>query len=155
MSETHAIEAAIGDQAVAALATGMRGACFTPSDVGSDDARIVWNGSIDKYPSTIPRCFGVADVTVAVNFSRANYLLVAVPGRRRGTGLGCGGRGDGVDTMAVLTPLVAGDAVDRFVVDRVVDVEGREVGPRDHGLDPGHGLGRAGVDRHDPGVSVR
>jgi hypothetical protein len=80
MSETHAIEAAIGDQAVAAFATGMRGACFTPSDVGYDDARIVWNGSIDKYPAIIARCCGVADVIDAVNFARANDLLVAVRG---------------------------------------------------------------------------
>ncbi len=80
MSETQPIEAAIDDEAVAAFATGMRGACFTPSDDGYDDARIVWNGSIDKHPAIIARCCGVADVIDAVNFARANDLLVAVRG---------------------------------------------------------------------------
>ena len=80
MSQSQPIEAAIGDEAVAGFATGMRGACFTPGDAGYDDARIVWNGSIDKRPAVIARCSGVADVIDAVNFARANDLLVAVRG---------------------------------------------------------------------------
>jgi hypothetical protein len=80
MSQSQPIEAAIGDEAVAGFATRMRGACFTPGDAGYDDARIVWNGSIDKRPAVIARCSGVADVIDAVNFARANDLLVAVRG---------------------------------------------------------------------------
>ncbi len=80
MSQSQPIDAAIGDEALAGFATGMRGACFTPGDAGYDDARIVWNGSIDKRPAVIARCSGVADVIDAVNFARANDLLVAVRG---------------------------------------------------------------------------
>ncbi len=80
MSEALTIDTAIDDEAVAALATGMRGACVTPGDAGYDEARIVWNGSIDKHPAIIARCTGVADVIDAVNFARANGVLVAVRG---------------------------------------------------------------------------
>ena len=80
MSGTHTDKATMGDEAVAALAAGMRGTCFTPTDAGYDDARIVWNGSIDRHPAIIARCCGVADVIDAVNFARANDLLVAVRG---------------------------------------------------------------------------
>ena len=80
MSEALTIGTAIDDEAVAALATGMRGACFTPGDAGYDEARVIWNGSIDKHPAIIARCTGVADVIDAVNFARANGVLVAVRG---------------------------------------------------------------------------
>lgn len=74
MTEAHTTEAAN------ALAAAMRGICFTPGDAGYDDARIVWNGSIDKHPAIIAQCTGVADVIDAVNFARANNVLVAVRG---------------------------------------------------------------------------
>ncbi len=80
MPKAHSVEGAIDDQAIAALVTGMRGACFTPSDAGYDDARIVWNGSIDKHPAIVARCGGVADVIDAVNFARSNGVLAAVRG---------------------------------------------------------------------------
>ena len=62
MSESHTTETGISNEAIKALATGMRGACFTPGDAGYDDARIIWNGSIDKHPGVIAGCAGVADV---------------------------------------------------------------------------------------------
>lgn len=74
----------IDHEAVAALASSMRGACITPRDAGYDDARMVWNGSIDKRPVIIARCRGVADVIDAVNFARANDLRVAVRGGGHG-----------------------------------------------------------------------
>ena len=80
MSEAHTIDTAIDDEAVAALTAGMRGACLTPGDAGYDEARVIWNGSIDKHPAIIARCTGVADVIDAVNFARANGVLVAVRG---------------------------------------------------------------------------
>jgi len=45
-----------------------------------DDARVVWNGMIDRKPALIARCAGVADVIAAVNFARDNQLLVSVRG---------------------------------------------------------------------------
>jgi FAD/FMN-containing dehydrogenase len=60
--------------------TSLRGPLLQPSDAGYDDARIVWNGMIDRRPALIARCAGVADVIQAVNFARDNHLLVSVRG---------------------------------------------------------------------------
>ena len=58
----------------------LRGPSFCPNEPGYDDARKVWNGSIDKRPALIARCAGVSDVIQCVNFARANDALVAVRG---------------------------------------------------------------------------
>ena len=58
----------------------LRGPLLQPDDAGYDDARIVWNGMIDRRPALIARCAGVADVIEAVNFARNNHLLVSVRG---------------------------------------------------------------------------
>ena len=60
--------------------TSLRGPLLEPGDAGYDDARIVWNGMIDRRPALIARCAGVADVIQAVNFARDNHLLVSVRG---------------------------------------------------------------------------
>ena len=70
----------IKEAAVEEFRAGLRGNLIQPGDAGYDDARIVWNGMIDKRPALIARCAGVADVIHAVNFARANNLLVAVRG---------------------------------------------------------------------------
>jgi len=71
---------AIQPESVTAFAGALRGPCLTPDDAGYDDARIVWNGSIDKHPAIIARCSGVADVIDAVKFAREHDLVVAVRG---------------------------------------------------------------------------
>ena len=48
----------------------LRGPLLQPDDAGYNDARIVWNGMIDRRPALIARCAGVADVIEAVNFAR-------------------------------------------------------------------------------------
>lgn len=58
----------------------LRGELIRPGDGGYDDARKIWNGMIDKRPALIARCTGAVDVINAVNFARANKLLVAVRG---------------------------------------------------------------------------
>ncbi|MBC8036428.1 MAG: FAD-dependent oxidoreductase, partial [Rhizobiales bacterium] len=70
------------------LKSAFRGEVFEPEDGGYDDARKIWNASVDKRPKLIARCSGVADVVDAVNFGRANGLLTAV----RGGGHNVGGR---------------------------------------------------------------
>ena len=60
--------------------TSLRGPLLQPGDAGYDDARIVWNGMIDRRPALIAWCAGVADVIQAVNFARDNHLLVSVRG---------------------------------------------------------------------------
>ncbi len=58
----------------------LRGELIRPGDAGYDDARKIYNGMIDKRPALIARCTGAVDVINAVNFARANKLLVAVRG---------------------------------------------------------------------------
>ncbi len=58
----------------------LRGELICPGDEDYEAARKIWNGMIDKHPALIVRCTGVADVISAVNFARANKLLVAVRG---------------------------------------------------------------------------
>jgi FAD/FMN-containing dehydrogenase len=55
-----------------------------PDDPEYDAARGIWNGMIDRRPSVIVRCHGVADVIAAVNFARDHGLLVAVRGGGHG-----------------------------------------------------------------------
>ncbi len=57
-----------------------RGALVAPGDDGYDEARSVWNASIDRRPALVARCTGVADVRAAVRFARERDLLVAVRG---------------------------------------------------------------------------
>jgi FAD/FMN-containing dehydrogenase len=65
---------------IKALQTRLRGALVDSRSDDYDAARRVWNGNIDRRPALIVRCTGVADVVEAVNFARANHLLVAVRG---------------------------------------------------------------------------
>ena len=68
------------EEIVEALQASIRGLLMQPGDAGYDDARIVWNGMIDRRPALIARCAGVADVIQAVNFASDNHLLVSVLG---------------------------------------------------------------------------
>ena len=65
-------------EAVPELGEGFKGEVISPDDVGYDDARAVWNGSIDKRPAVIVRPRGAADVIDAVNYARAKDLPLAV-----------------------------------------------------------------------------
>jgi FAD/FMN-containing dehydrogenase len=80
--------AAIPD-AVKELAPGFAGQLIQPSDSLFHDARMVHNGLIDKKPSLIAQCRGVADVADAVRLARKLGLEIAV----RGGGHNVGGRG--------------------------------------------------------------
>lgn len=70
------------------LQSRFSGQLFQPTDPGYDDARRIWNASIDKHPGLIARCSGVSDVVAAVDFARTNNLLTAI----RGGGHNVGGR---------------------------------------------------------------
>ncbi len=73
-------QSTIDDEQIERFQTGVRGDVIRPDDVEYDDARAVWNGMIDKYPTLIARCRSVADVIRAVEFARENDLHVAVRG---------------------------------------------------------------------------
>ncbi len=79
-SSATAQDTRLGSDAIGALAEALRGPVLTPADPGYDEARIIWNGSVDKRPQIIARCVGAADVIDAVIFARQHDLLLAVRG---------------------------------------------------------------------------
>lgn len=66
--------------AVEELKGAIRGNVLQEGDAGYDEARHIWNATIDRHPAVIVRCAGVADVRRAVRFARENDLLLAVRG---------------------------------------------------------------------------
>ena len=62
----------------AAFAAGFGGDVFTPGDAGYDEARTVWNGTIDTRPAVVARCHGAADIAAAVNLTRTAGVPLAV-----------------------------------------------------------------------------
>ncbi len=93
MSEVRALTLGGGmvildHETITAFAANVRGGLLMAGSPGYDEARQLWNGIMDKRPALIARCTGPADVIAAVNFARANNLLLAV----RGGGHGVAGR---------------------------------------------------------------
>jgi FAD/FMN-containing dehydrogenase len=66
--------------ATAMQVPGFRGDLITPDHHHYDDARAVWNGTVDRRPRLIARCRGTADVAAAVRFARDRDLEIAVRG---------------------------------------------------------------------------
>ena len=66
--------------ALDSLRTALRGELVLPSDEAYEDARHVWNASIDRHPAAIARCSGIVDVVRAVGFACERDLIVAVRG---------------------------------------------------------------------------
>jgi FAD/FMN-containing dehydrogenase len=60
------------------LRTRLRGPMFLPGDTGYEESRTVWNGMIDRRPSIVVRCLGVADVIGCVQFARDNDILLCI-----------------------------------------------------------------------------
>jgi FAD/FMN-containing dehydrogenase len=67
-------------EAVTGLSTAFTGKLLGPTDPGYETARKVHNGLIDKRPTLIARCRGVADIADAVKLARDQKLDVAVRG---------------------------------------------------------------------------
>jgi len=68
------------DSTAQALRQAISGHVIAPEDVDYDEARRVWNASIDRRPALIARCASAADVSAAVSFAVANNLEVTVRG---------------------------------------------------------------------------
>ena len=60
--------------------SGFRGDLIAPDHDDYDDARAVWNGTVDRRPRLIARCSGTGDVAAAVRFARSHDLEIAVRG---------------------------------------------------------------------------
>lgn len=76
MSETTRVDAA----GISGLREAMRGQVLVPGETGYDEARRVWNGTVDRRPALIARCAEVADVQRALGFAVGHDLTVAVRG---------------------------------------------------------------------------
>jgi FAD/FMN-containing dehydrogenase len=70
----------LGERALQDFARRLSGCLLLPGDAGYDDARTIWNRSIDRRPALIVRCADVADVGAAVSFGREHDLLTSVRG---------------------------------------------------------------------------
>jgi FAD/FMN-containing dehydrogenase len=74
---------------VQALRTAIAGQVFVPDDPGYDQARVVWNGAIDRRPAVIVRCTNAGDVSDAIGFARQQGLEIAVRGGAHSTSGSC------------------------------------------------------------------
>jgi FAD/FMN-containing dehydrogenase len=63
-----------------ALKMRLRGPVLAAGDAGYEDSRTLWNGMIDRKPSLVARCLGVADVIACVQFAREHNLLLCIKG---------------------------------------------------------------------------
>jgi FAD/FMN-containing dehydrogenase len=80
IATTRGSDTVLDEATVLGFRTSIRGPLLRSGDAGYDKARQIWNGMMDKRPSLIVRCTGVADVIAAVNFARDHNLLVAIRG---------------------------------------------------------------------------
>src|SRR5581483_2893726 len=55
-----------------------KGDLLRPGEGGYDDARVVWNGMVSRFPCLIARCADVSDVQMAVRAASAAGILTAV-----------------------------------------------------------------------------
>ena len=62
------------------LEAEVRGDVLAPDDDGYDEARTIWNAMIDRRPTVIVRCAGVADVIRGIEAAREFDLPLAVKG---------------------------------------------------------------------------
>jgi len=63
-----------------AIRDRIRGAIVMPDDPGYDEARLVWNGMIDKRPAVIVQAAHADDVAPTIAFARASGLPLAIRG---------------------------------------------------------------------------
>ncbi len=76
MSETKRVDG----KDIWGLREAMRGQVMVPDETGYDQARRVWNGTVDRRPALIARCADVTDVQRALGFAVEHDLPVAVRG---------------------------------------------------------------------------
>ena len=117
---------------------GFRGDVIAPDHPDYDDARAVWNGTVDRRPRLIARCSGTADVAAAVRFARDRDLEIAVRGGGHNVA------GTAVCDDGIVIDLSAMRAVSVDPVERTAHVQGGALwGDVDHETQA-HGLATTG-----------
>jgi len=62
------------------LKARLKGDVVLPGEPAYEEARTIWNATIDKHPALFVRCTTTADVVLAVNLAREQGLTLAVRG---------------------------------------------------------------------------
>src|SRR5689334_3881683 len=70
--------ATIMPDSLVSLRAALGGQAVLPGDDGYDQARTVWNATVDNYPGLVVRCAAPSDVIQAMRFARQHDLLVAI-----------------------------------------------------------------------------
>jgi FAD/FMN-containing dehydrogenase len=70
----------LGERALQDLQKSLTAPLLRAGDAGYDDARSIWNRTIDRRPALIARCAGADDVAAAVRFAREHDVLLSVRG---------------------------------------------------------------------------
>jgi FAD/FMN-containing dehydrogenase len=129
------------------LKSRLGGELIVPGDPRYDDARAVFNVTIDRRPALIARCAGPDDVIQAVHFAREQNMLVSV----RGTGHNVAGFAVCDNGLVIDLSRMKGIAVDAAA--RTVRAEGGcNWGEVNDALQP-HGLAATGGFVSVTGVS--
>lgn len=63
---------------IAAFAAQIEGGVLGAADEGYEDARKVWNATVDRRPALIARCLTAGDVQAAVRFAATHSMLLSV-----------------------------------------------------------------------------
>ena len=71
---------AVDEAVFSGLRSGLRGELLQPGDASYDEARTIWNATIDRRPAVIVRCQDASDAAWMVDFARELGLLLAVRG---------------------------------------------------------------------------
>jgi FAD/FMN-containing dehydrogenase len=117
--------------ATAKLRAAVQGGVLASGDADYDEARLVWNGMIDKHPRLIVQASGVDDVAPAIAFARETGLPLAI----RGGGHNVAGNGTVDD--GILLDLGRLNAVEVDPEARLVRVEaGATLGDIDRATEP-------------------
>jgi FAD/FMN-containing dehydrogenase len=98
----------IHSKALQNFQSSLHGEVIGPGDEHYENARKVWNGTIDRRPAIIVRCVNVSDVINAVQFARSQNLPVAV----RGGGHDVAGHGVCDDGLVINLSQMKGIQVD-------------------------------------------
>ncbi len=77
-SSLSSVAAELPERAVRTLEEQVKGEVVRPGDAAYDQARQVWNATVDRHPAFIVRPGDASDVIHAVTFARAHDLSLAV-----------------------------------------------------------------------------
>jgi FAD/FMN-containing dehydrogenase len=129
-----------------ALRRVMTGRVVGPQDSDYDNARVVWNGNIDRRPAVIAQCADASDVSAAITFAREHGLEIAVRGGAHSTG-GSSSVDDGlVVDLSGMKQVTVDPLARRAVVGGGATLADLDAATQAHGLStPGGIVGHTGV----------